>query len=115
MSSLKRGVLQERGGLASRLPAQIFPISLFFHLPLHQNHALFSQKLRLQLKHVFIFQWPATSQYPSDLNSRRIFVVRAPGNALDKVSKGSHSFLVTHFETTTRHLGNIFSECTREL
>ena len=93
------------------------PYLPFFHLrPAPKSRpVLLSQKLRLQLKHVFIFQWRATSQYPSDLNSREIFVVRALGNALNKVSNGSHSFLVTHFENTTRHLGNIFSECTREV
>ncbi|CAB4007767.1 Hypothetical predicted protein [Paramuricea clavata] len=31
-----------------------------------------------------MLQWPTTSQYPSDLNSRRIFVIRTLGNALDK-------------------------------
>jgi hypothetical protein len=35
--------------------------------------------------YVFMLQWPTTSQYPSDLNSRRIFVIRTLGNALDKV------------------------------
>ncbi|XP_028409437.1 DNA-directed RNA polymerase III subunit RPC5-like isoform X1 [Dendronephthya gigantea] len=29
-------------------------------------------------------KWPTTSQYPSDLNSRRIFVVRSLGSPLDK-------------------------------
>ena len=96
MSSLKRGIPKERGGLASRFVAQIPQISLFSPSPAPKlRPVLLSLKVAFAvLTHVFIFQWPATSQYPSDLNSRRIFVVRALGNALDKVSKGSHSFLL---------------------
>ena len=60
----------------------------------HNLSVCFTKKLTRSLMRVFILQWPATSQYPADLNSRRIFVVRELGNPLDKVYIGRVTIVI---------------------